>query len=73
MIGFKADKAPLYIQVKNYICKKIVDDIWPIGYKLPLEENLQKNWTLAERQSILLTKKWKRRVFYRHIRVKVHL
>jgi DNA-binding transcriptional regulator YhcF (GntR family) len=49
MIGFKADKTPLYIQVKNYICKKIVDDIWPIGYKLPSERELAKELDVSRK------------------------
>ncbi|MGI6485235.1 MAG: GntR family transcriptional regulator [Tepidanaerobacteraceae bacterium] len=49
MIGFTADKTPLYVQVKNYIYKMIVDDIWPVGFKLPPERELAKELDVSRK------------------------
>lgn len=49
MIQFKAQKMPLYLQVKQYIQKNIDDNKWPVGYKLPTERELAKNLDVSRK------------------------
>ncbi|HHY04210.1 MAG TPA: winged helix-turn-helix transcriptional regulator [Thermoanaerobacterales bacterium] len=46
---FKANKTPLYLQVKNYISKNINDQIWPVGFKLPPERELAKELEVSRK------------------------
>jgi len=40
MIQFKAQKVPLYLQVKQYIENNITEKKWTVGFKLPTEREL---------------------------------
>lgn len=49
MIQFKAQKIPLYLQVKQYIKRNIDENKWPVGYKLPTERELAKTLEVSRK------------------------
>lgn len=49
MIQFKAQKIPLYLQVKQYIKSNIDENKWPVGYKLPTERELAKTLEVSRK------------------------
>jgi DNA-binding transcriptional regulator YhcF (GntR family) len=49
MVEFKAQKTPLYIQIKEHIKKYIEDGNWPIGYRLPSERDLAKEMGVSRK------------------------
>lgn len=60
MIQFKADKTPLYLQIKHYIEKNISEEKWGVGYKLPPERELARELEVSRKTVSLAYKELQR-------------